>query len=1030
MRVACAFHAALTSVICGGVRDNRVEAFMSEGMQSPLFVGRREEVATLVGLLLRAGEGEPGFAVVAGEAGIGKTRLVSELAGHAAGAGFTVLIGHCAELGAEGLPLAPLTDALRTLARTMAPGDLADVLGPARRGLGRLLPELDPDAAGAGGLVAGASAEAAADGIRLGQLLELLLAVLARISVRQPLMLVIEDLHWADQATRELVAFLVRSLRGIGVLLLVTYRSDELTRRHPLRQLIASWERLRTVTRVELHRFDRAEVAAQLGGIFAAEPAGDVVDLVLDRSGGNAYLVEELAGLVRGGGGPADLPAPLRDVLLSRVDSLSEGAQRLVRSAAVAGRGVSDGLLAEVSGVGGTEFYARLREAVDSHLLVVDHTGRGYAFRHALTRDAVYEDLLPGERVALHVAYGEALSREPALAGDDAAVPAALAHHWYAALDLPRALPASIAAARHALTSFAAAEAQRHLERALEMWPRVPDAEQRAGMDQAEVASLAGDAAYQAGNIDRSLSLLDQALAGLPAAPDPVRRALVLDRRARTLRDSGHEADAIKTLEQALALLPADQVTTVHAIVLSSLATAVMRTDDMVPAAALAARAVQAARETGAAQQEADSSVTLGLARSYLSAGAEGLDELRAGLALAMEIGAPATAVRGYVNLSDALEFLGRHDEAAQVAREGIALAGRVGLARTLGAFLTGNLVESLIRLGRWDEADRLAAQALNAMPEGVFAIGVLTCRAELAVMRGRYQEADADLRAARLWVSHSTGEQYSLPVRYTGALIAVGQGELGMARLATEKLADSPPMSMRYLWPLLWMAARVEADEAILARDRLEEIPASSSARWHELAGLAEGLAGRTPPAWRGYRALVSAELARAEGKHDVAAWSAAADVWRAAGEPYPLAYSLLRLAEAAAVTGDRQCASVSVSQAHALASEVGAAPLADEAATLARRARLRLAEPAEPADVAPPIEPLARFGLTGRELAVLRLLAAGRTNAQIGAELFISPRTAGVHVTNILRKLGVTGRVQAAAVAERAGLLQARRP
>jgi DNA-binding CsgD family transcriptional regulator/tetratricopeptide (TPR) repeat protein len=1004
---------------------------MNEGMQSSLFVGRRQEIATLVALMRRAGEGEPGFAVVVGEAGIGKTRLVSELAGHAAEAGFTVLVGHCAELGAEGLPLAPLIDALRALARTMAPGDLADVLGPARRGLGRLLPELDPDVAGAGGLAADAFAQAPTDGIRLGQLLELLLAVLARITARQPLMLVIEDLHWADQSTRELVAFLVRSLRGIPVLLLVTYRSDELTRKHPLRQLIASWERLRMVTRVELHRFSRDEVNAQLGGIFAFDPAGDVVDLILDRSGGNAYLVEELAGLVRAGGGSADLPPPLRDVLLSRVDSLSEGAQRLVRAAAVAGRSVSDGLLAEISGVAGAEFYGGLREAVESHLLVVDHTGRGYAFRHALTRDAVYEDLLPGERVALHVAYGNALSREPALASDDAAVPAALAHHWYAALDLPRALPASIAAARHALTSFAAAEAQMHLERALEIWPRVPDAEQQAGMDQAQVASLAGEAAYWAGHIDRSLALLDQALALLPAHGDAIRRALLLEHRARALRESGRETEAIVFLEQALALLPADQVTREHAILLSSLAASVLRTSDVVTAERLAARAVQVACQAGAAQQEADACISLGLARCYLSAGAEGLDDLRAGLAQAVETGFPAIALRGYVNLSDALGFVGRHDEATHVAREGIALADRVGMSRTLGTFLVGNLGHSLVSMGRWDEAERLAAQAFNAMPEGVFGIGVLVCRAELAAMRGRYQEADANLRAARRWLSHGTGDQYTLPVRYIGALVAVGQGDLGLARrLATEKLvADGSPLAARFLWPLLWMTARVEADEAILIRDQLEEIPASSSARWDELAGLARGLAVQNP-AWGGYRALVRAELSRAEGKHDVAAWSAAADVWRAVGAPYPLAYSLLRLAEAAAVTGDRQRASVSVSQAHAVASEVGAAPLADEAAALARRARLRLPEPDEQAPVAPPVDPLARFGLTEREREVVALVAAGRTNAQIAKALFISPRTAGVHVTNILRKLGVSGRVEAAAVAERAGLLESRQP
>src|SRR6266568_3163691 len=226
--------------ICGSVQ------LMSEGMQSPVFVGRRDEVASLVALLDRARAGEPGFAIVAGEAGVGKTRLVTELAGQAADSGFTVLAGHCVELGAEGLPLAPLIDALRTLARTTARAELADVLGPARRGLGRLLPELDP----------GGAAEPAADRVQVSQLLELVLGLLGRLSDRRPLLLVLEDLHWSDQSTRELVSFLIRSLRGVRVVLLATYRSDELNRRHPLRPLIASWDRLRSVQHVELRRFE------------------------------------------------------------------------------------------------------------------------------------------------------------------------------------------------------------------------------------------------------------------------------------------------------------------------------------------------------------------------------------------------------------------------------------------------------------------------------------------------------------------------------------------------------------------------------------------------------------------------------------------------------------------------------------------------------------------------------------------------------------------------------------------------------
>jgi DNA-binding CsgD family transcriptional regulator len=991
---------------------------MGRGVQSPVFVGRRDEMAVLAALLERAGEGAPGFAIIAGEAGVGKTRLAGELAGRAVGRGFMVLTGQCVELGAEGLPLAPLIDALRTLAHTTTPDELAEVLGPARRGLGRLLPELDPDAAEE------PAGDRAADGIQVAQLLELVLGLLSRLSHRQPVMLVLEDLHWADQSTRELVAFLVRSLRGVRVLLLVTYRSDELNRRHPLRTLITSWDRVRSVERIEVRRFDRDEVAAQLGAIFAAEPASDLVDVVFDRSGGNAYLVEELAGVMDDGDLTA-LPPSLRDVLLSRVDSLSAGAQRLLRIAAVAGRSVPERLLAELAGGGNAGFYAGLREAVESHLLVVDRTGRGYAFRHALTRDAVYEDMLPGERGSLHAAYGEALTREPGLAGDAAAVPAALAHHWYAALDLPRALPASVAAARHALTSFAPAEAQRHLERALEIWPRVPDAEQRTEMDHAELAALAGEAAYQAGAMDRAGSLLDQALAELPAAGDAVRRALVLDRRARAVRDSGDEDDAIRTLEQALALLPADQVTRAHAVVLSSLAASLMRTGDMERARGLAGRAVQAARATGSLQEEAEASITLGLVRCYLTASGEGLDDLRAGLALVDGFGAPATALRAYVNLSDVLELAGRHDEAAQAAREGMTLADRVGLARSTGCYLAGNLAESLLRLGRWNEVDQLTTQALNMLPEGIFAATLLQLRAELAAMSGRYADALTDLRATRQALGQSNDAQFVKALLYAEALTAHGRGDLGTARrLAADGLvSDISAQYARYVWPLTWIAMRIEADEATLARDRREDVPAHVVERCQELARSAKALDGRMSLA-RGYHALVTAEHARAAGQDESPAWSAAADTWRQSGEPYPLAYALLRLAEVTAAAGDRASASRDVRQAHALAQQLGAIPLADEAVALARRARLSLDE-AGPAIIAGPGDPLARFGLTEREREILLLLAAGQSNPQIARALFISAKTASVHVSNILTKLGVTGRVEAAAVAHRLGVI-----
>ena len=392
---------------------------------------------------------------------------------------------------------------------------------------------------------AGAAGGPGGEDIQTAQLLELVLGLLVRLSATQPVMFVIEDLHWADQSTLDLTAFLVRSLRDARVLLVATCRSDELHRRHPLRPLLTGWERARSVERVDLRRFDREEVTAQLAAILGDEPGPGVADVVFGRSGGNAYLVEELAGVVRGDGDLADLPPSLRDVLLSRVDALSTYAQRLLRTASVAGGTVPDRLLAQVAGIGETELFAALREAVDNHLLLVDPGGRGYAFRHVLTRDAVYEDMLPGERVRLHAAYGAALARDGGLAGDQAALPAALAHHWYAAMDLPRALPAAIDAATHAMACYAPAEALHHLERALQIWSQVADAGQRTGLDRAEVSRLAAEAAYRSGAVSRAESLLADALAGLPAGADPVRRALLLERYAQAQRDAGRVAEAV-----------------------------------------------------------------------------------------------------------------------------------------------------------------------------------------------------------------------------------------------------------------------------------------------------------------------------------------------------------------------------------------------------------------------------------------------------------------------------------------------------
>ncbi|MDQ1680252.1 MAG: hypothetical protein QOI42_1111, partial [Frankiaceae bacterium] len=316
---------------------------------SPQLVGRSAEMQLLDAALTRVRAGEPAVVVIGGEAGVGKSRLIDELTAHAAAAGARVLAGQSVEVGGDGTPFAPVVDMLRTLSRTTPAAELDDHLGRGRRELARLLPELDPDA--------DADATTTADTGSTAQMFELLLGLFGRLSAEQPLVLIVEDLHWADQSTLDFVAFLSRTMRGLRILLVASYRSDEMHRRHPLRPLLSAWERSRDVARLELDRFDRAEVEAQLQAILGDAPSDALVDVVFERSDGNAFLVEEMLGIVENDADPRNLPQSLRDVLLTRVDRLSDSAQLVLRTAAVAGRWVPERLLAAVARQDDTTLY-------------------------------------------------------------------------------------------------------------------------------------------------------------------------------------------------------------------------------------------------------------------------------------------------------------------------------------------------------------------------------------------------------------------------------------------------------------------------------------------------------------------------------------------------------------------------------------------------------------------------------------------------------------------------------------------------
>jgi DNA-binding CsgD family transcriptional regulator/tetratricopeptide (TPR) repeat protein len=375
------------------------------------------------------------------------------------------------------------------------------------------------------------------------------------------------------------------------------------------------------------------------------------------------------------------------------------------------------------------------------------------------------------------------------------------------------------------------------------------------------------------------------------------------------------------------------------------------------------------------------------------------------------------TAVRGYINLSDTLLILGRYDEVVVTADEGGQVAEQTGLSRTAGAFLRGNKAEALYRSGRLDEALRCAAQTTEA--DGVFTATLTLLRAEVHVASGRHREAELELRNVRRQLGATTTPQYALPIAAAEAEIARLGGELDRAAEIVESTLASDAVHGvdRYRWPLAWLATRLEADRAALGLEAQTGAEGVLSIRM-ELTSAS--------PVDESYRALEAAEHARLTARDEVAAWEGAVAATRRSNQAHPLAYALLRYGQALAAAGDGDGAAAAVGDALKLARGMGAEPLAQEAESFAQHARLTGVEMAQPAtgdgDTAPD-----DFGLTARELEVLRLVADGRSNGEIASELFISRKTASVHVSNILSKLDVTTRVQAAAIAHRRGLADA---
>ncbi|MGW3148645.1 helix-turn-helix transcriptional regulator [Streptomyces sp. NPDC001177] len=996
---------------------------------SPVFVGRTDELEMLNDALARAAAGEPQACVVGGEAGVGKTRLVEEFATAACRRGAVVALGGCVEIGADGLPFAPFSTALRALRRAL-PDELAAAAAGQEEELARLLPELDE--------AAPTRTAGRHDEEGMARLFELTARLLERIAADRTVVVALEDLHWADASTRHLLSYLLRTLRTGRLVVLATYRSDDIHRRHPLRPLLAELDRLRTVRRLELARFSRAEVGRQIAGILAAEPDPAQVEEIFRRSDGNAFFVEELA-VAAHEGCCTGLTDSLRDLLLVRVETLPESAQRVARIVAEGGSTVEYRLLAAVARLAEDDLIEALRAAVNANILIAAPGGDGYRFRHSLVREAVADDLLPGERSRLNRRYAEALESDPTLVPADER-DMRLASYWYQAHDPAKALPAVLDASVVARRRHAYSEQLRLLERAMELWDTAPEDVRAAlrpvdyadvyppcGCDPAttplrylDLMAEAAVAGRLCGERERALKITKRALRLLEDEDDALRAAWFWTQRSSLVQAQGrgdgrHE---LATAEELVRGLPPSEV---HAQVLGSVANWSMLHEPGPEALAAAERAVEYARMVDAREIELNARVTLGGLMVDSGAVEAGLAEMVRVKERALQEGFPYVAGRAYVNLPSELEAVGRSREATPILEEGARFTRKFGLLGS-EAWVWANLSQSLYSLGRWDEAARAAANAARRGPSAKPLGTAAMCLAHLALGRGDLAEAAHQLAAARDYFgTHDPMPQQRLPLARTAVGVAAAEGRLLDARAELERALDAglPPGTNRYAWPLLLAAATAEADARTL--------PAAEPGRVEALDRVRDTARKLTTgaPVWLAHDRWVRAELRRAEGTDTPDIWSEVVTSFEPLERPYDLARVRRRLARALLADGgddERDRATELLRLARAVAEHLGARPLADSVVLLAQRARLSLT--CAPRQAPAPADPVEALGLTSRERDVLRLVSAGRTNRQIAEELFISPKTASVHVSNILGKLGVSGRGEAAAVAHRLGL------
>jgi DNA-binding CsgD family transcriptional regulator/tetratricopeptide (TPR) repeat protein len=991
------------------VRFGMIDDVLPTAASIPI-IGRRDEISLLAQLIgLRAGAS--GNVLLGGDAGAGKSRLIQEIGAQAQAAGWRVVVGHCLDFGDGAMPYLAFSEAFGRLA--LEDPETVRRLVETSPVLARLLP---------GHPLAPAGDQPASTD--RGALFEAVHGALADLTGTSAVLLVVEDVHWADQSTRELLTFLFTRRFGGNVSIVASYRSDDLHRRHPLRPTLAEWGRLAGVHRLELSPLPERDVRLLVGALHPEPLSEPELRDIVGRAEGNPFFIEELVAAAQAGGGA--LPTGLADLMLVRLDQLDDVSRLAVRAVAVVGRRATHELLARGVDLDEATLEQALRAAVEANVLVAAG-GDGYTFRHALLAEAVYLDLLPGERTRLHAAYAKVLAER-----GSAGSAAELARHARAAHDLVTATQASIQAGNEAMAIGGPDEAARHYEAALELCadPQVSSAIAAAGgFDQVGLVVSAAVAMAAAGHPFRAIALVEHQLLQLPDGATALDRARLLHTVASTALSTDSKVDLLALTTEAFALVPAEppspwraRILLVHARANADRA----RDDDAVR---WAGEALTMAHELGLADVAADAATTLALLDERAGNPDASETRLMKAVAGARSTGEVAAELRGLYNLGTLHYELGRLPQALAVYQETWARAKQFGrLWAPYGLDARAMVAVVAYVSGDWDLALRTVDVRGESPPDMAAAL-LTSIGLEVAAGRGDAGGLE-DLAGLRPWWQYDG----VIAITSAGAMIdLLGQsGDLVAAReiyedatATVDALWHRPDFQARLrlgallLGHLASAAAHANLGERTDLRDRGDEVAARIASTAD--AGSVRRRRGPEGEAW----------LARVAAEHLRLRWLAGLDdisegelvgVWRRTvaaferfGHVYETARSQARLAAVLAATDQKIEAARLEAGARTVATRLGARPLLQELRTPGR--------PDRPARGAP-VSRL-EIPLTARESEVLAIVAEGRSNREIALQLFISAKTVSVHISNILAKLGAAGRTEAVAVARRRGLI-----